>query len=301
MVTRNATLAARAVATSAIVILALTVAPEATAAPPSVRAVVVAGNGDSTAPAVSGDGRYVAFQSRASNLVPKDTNGAIDVFVRDRMTSRTTRISVSSTGRQGNGDSFDPAISADGRSVVFTSLATNFVRRDTNGVADVFVHDLRSGSTRRVSVSTAGVQANGYSQLPDISADGSTVVFASVATNLVPADTNSVADIFRRTLTNGQTVRVSVPSVGAQSDGSSWVPAVSGDGARVAFWSSGRLTPPPVRGLTDWFGIDVRDRVTRTTRLVLWSDAEDTVPDRVQVADNLGRRRQRRHGERVRM
>ena len=114
-------------------------------------------------PSISADGRFVAFESLASNLVPGDTNGVGDVFVHDRQTGTTERVSVSSAGTQGNGDSAVPSISADGRFVAFVSVASNLVPGDTNGRLDVFVHDRQTGTTERVSVSSAGTQGNGAS------------------------------------------------------------------------------------------------------------------------------------------
>ena len=128
-------------------------------------------------PAISADGRFVAFSSDATNLVPGDTNGTADVFVRDRQTGTTRRVSVGSGGAQGNGLSVDPAISADGRFVAFASDATNLVPGDTNGADDVFVRDRQTGTTRRVSVGSGGAQGDRVSFDPAISADGRFVAF----------------------------------------------------------------------------------------------------------------------------
>jgi Tol biopolymer transport system component len=164
----------------------------------SVDSNAVQGNGDSDVPAISGDGRFVAFTSFASNLVTGDTNGFGDVFVHDRQGGTTVRVSVDSTGEQGNGESgfLRPAISADGRFVAFHSLASNLVALDTNGTEDVFVHDRQSGTTERVSLDSAGVQGNNGSFSASLSANGRYVTFDSVATNLVPGDTNGSQDIF---------------------------------------------------------------------------------------------------------
>jgi len=126
---------------------------------------------------LSGDGRYVAFVSAASNMVPDDTNGHPDVFAHDRQTGDTTRVSVSSSGAEGNGNSsyFEaslPRISADGRYVVFISQATNLVTGDNNGALDAFVHDLDTSETTRVSVDSSGIEANGSSLAASISGDG---------------------------------------------------------------------------------------------------------------------------------
>ncbi|MCI0586270.1 MAG: calcium-binding protein, partial [Planctomycetes bacterium] len=151
-----------------------------------------------TNPTISANGRYVAFVSEASNLVPDDTNGAADVFVRDRKTGTTARVSVDSTGAQANSSSFGPSISANGRTVAFESSASNLVPDDTNTVPDVFVKDLRTGATARISVASTGAQGISNSDSPSISANGRTVVFRSGASNLVPDDTNGVGDVFAR-------------------------------------------------------------------------------------------------------
>ena len=136
------------------------------------------GIGDSLDPSISADGRYVAFSSWANNLVSGDTNIKPDVFVYDRQSEQTTRVSVTSDGTQGNGYSERPSISADGRYVAFDSIASNLVSGDT-GHEDVFVHDLQSGQTERVSVASDGTQGNDDSWYPSISADGRYVAFYS--------------------------------------------------------------------------------------------------------------------------
>jgi len=224
------------------------------------------GNGSSSGPAISPDGRYVAFISEASNLAPGDTNGWDDVFVRDRVTDTTTRVSVSSSGDQGNGFDFEVAISSDGRYVAFGSDATNLVPRDTNGARDVFVRDRVAGTTTRVSVSSSGGQSNDESSYPAISADGRHVAFQSFAGNLVPGDTNGTTDVFVRDRVTGTTSRVSLNSSGGQGNGSSGGPAISPDGRYVAFASlASNLVPGDTNGTTDVF---VRDRVTGTTSRV---------------------------------
>jgi Tol biopolymer transport system component len=155
------------------------------------------GNEASFEPAISADGRYVAFTSDASNLAPRDPKWG-DVFVRDRKRHTTRRVSVSSTGQPGNNESYQPAISADGRYVAFGSLASSLVSGDTKGTEDVFVRDRELDTTRRVSVSSTREPANNLSAGPAISADGRYVVFYSYATNLVAADTNAAVDAFVR-------------------------------------------------------------------------------------------------------
>ena len=229
----------------------------------SVNSAGTQGNDSSFSPSLSADGQLVAFASDASNLVAGDTNGAEDIFVHNLTTGQTARVSVDSAGIQGNGASFFPVISADGRSVTFASSATNLVPGDTNGTKDIFVHDLTTGQTVRVSVDSAGTQGNGASFFPVISADGQLVAFESLATNLVPGDTNGGRDIFVRDLTTGQTVRVSVDSASTQGNGASFSPSLSADGQMVAFSSDAtNLVPGDTNGVRDIF---VRDLTTRQT------------------------------------
>jgi len=216
-------------------------------------------NGASFFPVISADGRLVTFASSASNLVPGDTNGAKDIFVHDLTTGQTVRVSVNSAGTQSNGASFFPVISADGQSVAFESLATNLVPGDTNGVRDIFVHDLTTRQTVRVSADSAGIQGNGSSSSPSLSADGQLVAFASDATNLVPGDTNGVKDIFVRDLTTGQTARVSVDSAGIEGNGDSFFPSLAANERLVAFDSfATNLVPGDTNGAEDIFVHDFR-------------------------------------------
>ncbi|GAG29851.1 unnamed protein product, partial [marine sediment metagenome] len=201
----------------------------------SVGTTGIEGDGDSHEPVMSADGRYVAFQSYASNLVDGDTGGYRDVFVHDRRTGTTERVSVNTEGDQGNGDSRVAAISADGRFVAFSSYATNLVDGDTNRYRDAFVHDRHTGSTERVSVGTTGNEGNGESRAIAMSADGRFVAFHSLASNLVAGDTNGLADVFVYDRQTGTMERVSVDTAGDQGNGDSWWPAISADGRYVAF------------------------------------------------------------------
>lgn len=196
----------------------------------------VQSNKDSDYPSVSADGRYIAFESAATNLVPGDTNGKLDVFVRDVLTDTTTRVSVSTAGGQGDANSQEASISADGRFVAFTSYATNLVASDTNAFRDIFVRDMVAGTTTRVSVSSAGVQALGFSEYPAISGNGRYVVFQSSALNLVTPDEGH-SDIFLHDNVTGSTTRASTTSGGAQANGASIVPTINSDGRFVAFES----------------------------------------------------------------
>ncbi|MEW6746961.1 MAG: hypothetical protein AB1486_29850 [Planctomycetota bacterium] len=226
----------------------------------------VEGDGDSSGSSISADGRYVAFESWATNLVAGDTNERIDVFVYDRQIEQTTRVSVDSTGVEGNNWSWHSSISADGRYVAFESLATNLVAGDTNGDVDVFVHDRQSGQTTRVSVDSYGVQGNSESGVPSISADGRYVAFESWATNLVAHDTNGEVDVFVHDRQTGQTTRVSLDSWGVEGDGDSSGSSISADGRYVAFesWAT-NLVAGDTNGVVDAF---VHDRQSRQTTRV---------------------------------
>jgi archaellum component FlaF (FlaF/FlaG flagellin family) len=305
-------------------------------------------------PAISADGRYVTFSSSANNLVPGDTNGYPDIFVHDRQTGSTSRVSVDSSGNQSSGISDNHAISADGRYVTFSSYATdlvtgdtygyenaifvhdrqtgstsrvsvggnfgsdisadgryvtfdgflydrqtditsqvyvassgglsgskntaisadgryvtfsssanNVVPGDTNNRGDIFLYDRQTGSTSRVSVDSSGNQSNGYSRLPDISADGRYVTFVSDANNLLPGDTNRAEDIFLYDRLTGITTRVSTDSSGNQSNGDSLYPAISADGRYVTFNSAANnLVPGDTNNRGDIFIRDLSDSPT---------------------------------------
>ena len=214
---------------------------------------------------VSDDGRYVAFLSDATNLVAGDGNGVKDAFVKDTQTGVTTRVSTDSAGVQADAGTFELAISANGRFVVFGSGATNLVAGDTNGVGDVFVKDLQSGATTRVSTDSAGTQTshNNTNMYPAISDNGQFIAFRSSASNLVGGDTNGANDIFVKNRLTGVTIRVSTDSAGAQSNGGSVQLAISADGRYVAFDSQAdNLVASDVNTQPDVF---VKDTYTGTT------------------------------------
>lgn len=247
--------------------------PDGMAAPTTTRVSVSSagaqGNQRSEFPSISRDGRFVAFRSRASTLVSGDSNGFFDVFIHDRQTGATTRVSVSSSGIEGNGESIDPSNSADGRFVAFESIAT-LVAGDTNNTYDIFVHDRLTGETARVSVSSAGAQANDVSGSAAIYADGRFVAFTSDATNLVAADTNAKDDIFVHDRQTGATTRVSLSSSGAQGNLNSATPAISADGRIVAFRSEASTLV--VGDSNSWDDAFVHDRQTgQTTRVSVTS------------------------------
>lgn len=227
-------------------------------------------DGASFTPAISADGRYVAFASAASTLVPGDTNGAEDVFVFDRVERTTERVSVSGPGGEGDGPSYDPAISADGRYVAFTSAASTLTAGDGNEELDVFVRDREKGVTVLASVGPQGRMGDGPSVASSISGDGRLVAFESDADSLVPHDSNHTGDVFVHDLVTGATRVLSVAGNGLQTESPSFGPAISADGSSVAFESfSARLVPDDTNGALDVFVVDVPsgniDRVSLST------------------------------------
>ena len=231
------------------------------------------GDGPSRAPAISSNGNFVAFESVATNLVASDTNGVQDIFVLDRAADTMERVSVDSAAQQGTGASRRPAISANGRYVVFESDAEDLVADDTNFVTDVFVHDRQTGTTTRVSVDSGGVEADAASTRPAISADGRYVAFQSDATNLVAGDTNLSADIFLHDRQTNATTRVSLDSSGLEVTGASANPALSADGRFVAFTSAATdLVASDTNGVVDVF---VRDVLAGATTRISQSSLAD--------------------------
>jgi Tol biopolymer transport system component len=230
------------------------------------------GDGDAFYPAISADGRFVAFASQASNLDPDDTDATRDVYVRDLQANTTTLLSRAAgvAGTKGDDTSYEPAISADGRVVAFTSQATNLHPDDGDDGPDVFVRDLEANTLTLASRATgvAGVKARSALQ-PDISDDGRVVAFMSTSTNLDPADdANRDLDVFVRDLGTSTTTLASRAdgATGASADDSSWDPVLSADGRLVAFHSKGKnLHPDDTDGSYDVF---VRDVVANTTTLV---------------------------------
>ncbi|MBR1124542.1 PD40 domain-containing protein [Bradyrhizobium lablabi] len=214
----------------------------------SVDAAGAEGDGYSDTPVFSPDGNKIAFQSSASNLVAGDTNNATDVFVKDLTTGTVTLVSVNGVGAQGNLASGTPVFSPDGNKVAFQSGASNLVPGDTNDSFDIFVKDLTTGAITRVSVNTAGVQANGHSGEPVFSPEGGRIAFFSDASNLVAGDTNGSRDIFVMDLTTGEVSRISIGAAGPEGNGHSFQLVFSPDGSSIAFFS---LAPNLVAGDTN--------------------------------------------------
>jgi Tol biopolymer transport system component len=241
----------------------------------SVNSSSVQANGasDDYRPAISDDGRYVAFASKATNLVSGDTNGKYDVFVRDLTLHTTTRISITSTGGQSNGDSFKPSMTPDGSKIVFHSAATNLVPGDTNGGVDSFLWDRSTPNTvKRVSLSSSGGQGTGGtagSHDPTLSANGQWVSWESDAVGLVPGDTNSSQDVFLRNLATGVTTRENLAPNGSQATGGSvgaHDPHLSADGRWMIYYSDQtNLVANDTNGARDEF---LRDTVNHVTRRI---------------------------------
>jgi Tol biopolymer transport system component len=200
---------------------------------------VSGGNGPAFgSPAISADGRYVAFRSEASTLAEGDTNGVADVFLADRSSGKVTRISTSASGEQGDKlVHHGLAMSADGRLVVFPSAATNLVPGDTNGSVDMFVKDVVSGAVERVNVSASGSQTSSYTLMPAITPDGSRVFFVAWGDTLVPGDTEDTPDIFMKDLRTKAITRVNSRPDGTVSNAQPYQPSVSADGRYVVFSS----------------------------------------------------------------
>jgi Tol biopolymer transport system component len=222
----------------------------------------ISGRAGGHGPSISADGRFVAFWSFSNNLVPGDTNGHSDVFVRDCLNGTTERVSVDSAGVGGNDDSTECSISADGRYVAFQSVASNFVPGDVPYSRDVFVYDRATLTIERVSVDSNGTPADGQCYSPSISGDGRFVAFWTSAGNLVPGDTNGHYDVFVHDRQSGATVRASVSSAGVQGDGDSRYPSMSADGRYVAFASEANNLVPGDTFLEDIFVRDLRGGTT---------------------------------------
>ena len=223
------------------------------------------GNDASGISDISADGRFVAFGSNATNLIPGG-NLPFSIFVHDRQSGSTEIVSMSSSGRQGEGFSSAPDINADGRFVAFDSDAANLVRGDRNNITDVFRHDRETGETILVSVSSAGQQGDASSHAPGISADGNLIVFHANS-SLAPEDTNENTDVYLRDVQAGTTALVSIGFDGSAGNGSSFIQEISSDGRFVVFVSSATNMIPndPDAGEENVY---VRDLMTGTTELV---------------------------------
>lgn len=240
--------------------------------PDAAQAPADSGSGDSLTPVISPDGRYVLFASTANNLVVIGTNQPIpavapsplNVFVRDRVSTTTTLVSVNSSGTGGGNDNSWPiALSTNGQYVLFESAASNLVSGDTNKSTDVFVRDLVNGQTSLISVNTNGFSGSRDSSGSAITPDGRYVAFVSRATDLVPGDTNGIPDVFVRDLQTSNTVLVSVGALSASASAQPAIisPDISSDGRYVLFTSVGTNLVPGVQSTNELY---LRDMVAGT-------------------------------------
>ncbi|RPI25866.1 MAG: hypothetical protein EHM61_13250 [Acidobacteria bacterium] len=219
------------------------------------------------APVISADGRFVAFESRSNKLVANyDYNSKFDVFLRDQVGGKTTLLSAISGGPAAADGAKAPSISADGRFIAFQSTSPDLVTNDTNSKEDVFVYDRQTAKISRVSISTAGAQANGSCGSPVVSSDGRAIAFTSYASNLVADDMNSTGDIFVRDLQANTTTLVSRSSSGEVGNGASGEAVISSDGRLVAFSSQATNLGPGLA--TGDQLVFVHDRVTSETAVL---------------------------------
>ncbi|MCK5054224.1 MAG: PD40 domain-containing protein, partial [Anaerolineales bacterium] len=229
----------------------------------------------SSQPAISGDGRFVAFVSPATNLVPGATTGLEEIYLYDRADGSLQWVSTPLSGSVNDGLSGEPAISADGNWIAFSSNSAQLVAGDTLGMRDIFLWNRASRAIERVSVTQAGYQADSLSYVPALSADGRFIAFRSHASNLVAGDTNNMGDIFLRDRLNGTMQRVNLSSSGEQAlGGPSDEPAISADGRFIVFRSMAtNLVPNDTNGGRDIF---VRDMQGTTTRVSVDSYAVES-------------------------
>jgi len=226
----------------------------------------IAGTGHALAPSISADGRFVAFESEADDLVAGDTNVASDVFVRDRAAGTTSRVSIAADGSEGNDSSNEPSISADGNKVAFSSYADNLVLDDWNGSGDIFVRDRNAATTVRASVMSNGDEGDlcEDSYEPSISGDGNVVAFTTYE-SFILGDTNDEEDVYVHEMMTAKTKIISTRMSNVSPDGGFGPPDVSGDGRYVAFNSYG-----PLDGGTTPLALEVfvRDRSAATTERI---------------------------------
>lgn len=216
-----------------------------------------------TSVAISGNGRYVAVSTAATNVISGDTNGDIDIFVRDLQSSSIERVSITAFEGQANGNSSNPSLSDDGRYVAFDSAA--LLAGGAIGENNVYVRDRTGATTMLVNVNSAETVSNASAGSPMISGNGRYVVFGSFATNLTGGDANSASDIFRRDLEAGNTIMASVAHNGAALPANSYGAVISDDGTQIGFASAAVATTGDAGADTDMF---VRNLSQSSTRRV---------------------------------
>jgi Tol biopolymer transport system component len=228
------------------------------------------GNGHSFLPSLSGDGATVAFHSLATNLDPGDTDAHADVYVKDLATGDIVLASTADDGTKGNGDSFDPSLSADGTTVAFGSTAANLDPADTDAYVDVYVKDLVTGDIALASITRDGTKGNNDSIRPSLSADGTRVAFESFAMNLDPADGDFDQDVYVKDLVTGEVILASSTGDGTKGNDGSSRPSLSADGTGVAFDSRAtNLDPVDTDGCRDVY---VKDLATGEITLASLTD-----------------------------
>ncbi len=255
------------------------------------------GNDFSDAPSVSANGRFVVFESAASDLVADDTNGFTDIFFYDRVLELMIRVSVATGGTEAmTGDSTNPSISPDGRYIVYDSMASDLVANDTNGLSDIFLYDRQTQITTRVNLGAGGVQATGGNSTdPHLSQNADRIVYVSEASNLISGDGNTYADVYMYTRASGVTQRVSVPNSAPNADpnGASITPYITSNGRYVTFASvASNLVATDDNdfcGIFSCSDIFVRDLNANTTTLVSLNTNEaqgDKASSRSVISDD---------------
>lgn len=236
-----------------------------------------AGDDGSANAFITPDGRYVVFQSGAENLHPDgDANGGDrDIFLRDRKTGRLQRVSDTAEGIQPNNDCYNPYLTPDGRFLSFRSYADNLVPDDTNGKADIFVKDLKTGKIERVSTSSEEEEGDGYCGCHHMSDDGRYVIFRSSSSNLVPGDTNGTYDVFVKDRRNGGLKRISVAEDGTEANSDSGGVWISSDGRFAAFWSRATNLMGSMEKVSSYRQVYIKDLKTGKLALVSQSAEGD--------------------------
>ncbi|MGD2057907.1 MAG: hypothetical protein PVI04_04180, partial [Anaerolineales bacterium] len=224
------------------------------------------GNLESVSPSVDASGRFIVFASKASSLVPDDSNNMQDIFLHDWANGTTERISIAYDGSEPNGESFNPAISSDGNFITFSSTASNLVKSDGNNAQDVFLYDRINATTELISITASHGQANGPSYEPSISGDGRYIAYASEATNIYEGATAEAMEVYCFDRVDRTLSWVSGPTGSSAEGKSSHQPSISENGRWVAFSSD---KPDLVSGdKNNWPDVFIWDRNSGDVELV---------------------------------